>query len=445
MYRKATIQNRQRTARKRAILGIAFAAIPFTLHAASGHSVWAQDADKQPEKVDQAQAHGHVQHDSAALGVMVASCPGRGVLVVDVIDGGPADKAGIQPGDFILAVNDQEFATPTGLQQAIQGLTPDDTPNITVWRQGRDVTKAIPLASESKQLHENHRAWLGVMLSRDENNDQSIVVQRVQDGSPAEEAGFQEGDQLLKLNGTPIQSSEKFIEDVRDLGPGSKLSLTVDRDGAQQDLDVVLGEVATAPVEWFHMIIEEPSMMARERMPMMPPHLRGGQAGFQNRSGNMMGEMIDQMRSELRELKNDMRQIKAGLQKSGEKPELSKPKPPVDNDLSFIDEVDGPMQYVLQVGGITRDFPPNISNDWSGSRYRNRGNSGYGYRNNYGNYGNYGRNNSYQSGYGRYPYNNSYSPYQYYNYGGRPYYYGGGYPFGYRGGIRLGSGLNIYW
>jgi len=60
-------------------------------------------------------------------------------------------------------------------------------------------------------------------------------------GGPAEEAGLEPGDVILALDGTPVEGSSELIVAIRSKRPGDTVTLTVRRDGAEQDIEVTLG------------------------------------------------------------------------------------------------------------------------------------------------------------------------------------------------------------
>ncbi|TVQ68471.1 MAG: DegQ family serine endoprotease [Balneolaceae bacterium] len=69
-----------------------------------------------------------------------------------------------------------------------------------------------------------------------------IIVTEVVDDSPASEAGIQSEDVILKFNGRNIQSPSDFRRRVAEMMPGTEITLTINRDGQEKDLTVVLGE-----------------------------------------------------------------------------------------------------------------------------------------------------------------------------------------------------------
>jgi S1-C subfamily serine protease len=73
----------------------------------------------------------------AALGIggataMTATGQPGGVIITSVQPGGPADKAGIKPGDVILKINGTPTPTLSDLQGVLAGLKPGDTASVTV-------------------------------------------------------------------------------------------------------------------------------------------------------------------------------------------------------------------------------------------------------------------------------------------------------------------------
>jgi S1-C subfamily serine protease len=68
------------------------------------------------------------------------------------------------------------------------------------------------------------------------------VVDSVQDGSGADEAGLQSGDIIIAVEGEELATMAELVALVRVREPGDTLQLTVVRDGEQMDFDVTLGE-----------------------------------------------------------------------------------------------------------------------------------------------------------------------------------------------------------
>ncbi len=68
-----------------------------------------------------------------------------------------------------------------------------------------------------------------------------VYVSQVEKDSPAAKAGIKEGDVIVKLNGTIVESAEELTSLVRNYTPGTKVKVTVNRAGKEITLDVTLG------------------------------------------------------------------------------------------------------------------------------------------------------------------------------------------------------------
>jgi serine protease Do len=116
---------------------------------------------------------------------------------------------------------------------------------------------AIPIDVAMKverQLLDNgkvSRGRLGVMIQ--EVNQQladtfglekpaGALVSSVEDGSPAEKAGIEVGDIILKFNGREVGSSSELPSMVADVAPGTPATVTVWRKGKTRDISVSVGE-----------------------------------------------------------------------------------------------------------------------------------------------------------------------------------------------------------
>lgn len=72
----------------------------------------------------------------------------RGVVIVSVRAGGPADEAGLRPGDVIIEVNRTEITSLADWEEALARITPGDTVLLLIDRGGR--TYFVPLKAEKR-------------------------------------------------------------------------------------------------------------------------------------------------------------------------------------------------------------------------------------------------------------------------------------------------------
>jgi len=111
-----------------------------------------------------------------------------------------------------------------------------------------------------------NRGWVGLEMN-DEGGVDKMVVTRVVEGSPAEKAGFREGDVMFAVNGVAYaEENQKRLKDVKySMKPGADFTFTVARRGKKIDLDVELGSIPEkVRAEWIgdHMMDHAELQMA---------------------------------------------------------------------------------------------------------------------------------------------------------------------------------------
>ena len=72
---------------------------------------------------------------------------------------------------------------------------------------------------------------------------QGALVTSVEAGAPADKAGVEPGDVILRFNGKPIEKSIDLPRIVGEIKPGTRASLTVQRRGATKELSVTVAEI----------------------------------------------------------------------------------------------------------------------------------------------------------------------------------------------------------
>jgi S1-C subfamily serine protease len=128
------------------------------------------------------------------------------------------------------------------------------------------IKTAVDVVSQLEDGGEVHRAYLGISggdITPDVAQalnlpvDQGVLVEQVLNGGPADDAGIKGatgqatiggqtvpvgGDIITKVDGEEVTSMEDVISAVNAHQPGDELTLTVRRDGQEQDITVKLGD-----------------------------------------------------------------------------------------------------------------------------------------------------------------------------------------------------------
>jgi putative serine protease PepD len=81
-------------------------------------------------------------------------------------------------------------------------------------------------------------AYLGVTLP----DDGAARVEDVRDGTPADRAGLQPGDEVTAVDGDAIESGDELRAEIDARQPGDKITLTIERNGDERTVQVTLGE-----------------------------------------------------------------------------------------------------------------------------------------------------------------------------------------------------------
>ncbi|SAL72053.1 protease Do [Caballeronia arvi] len=180
----------------------------------------------------------------------------QGALVSSVEPGGPAAKAGLQPGDVITALNGAPVTDSTSLPSQVAGLSPGTSAKVTVWRDksAKDLSVTIGALKDAKTASAKANggddggsaqdARLGVavrpLTPEEKQNDslsRGLLVQQA-DGAAAN-AGIQPGDVILAVNGQPVTSVQQLKSMVQ--RAGDSIALLIQRDDAQIFVPVDLG------------------------------------------------------------------------------------------------------------------------------------------------------------------------------------------------------------
>ena len=162
-----------------------------------------------------------IQRVSQALSDSFGLPQPEGALVASVEKGGPAAKAGIEPGDVILKLNGQMLNDSNELPSLVAAMSPGTAVNLEIWRNHESRTVSVTLGSlEDKRTAANHAApqdggKLGLAVRPLSPQEQSegglkhgLVIERAT--GPAADAGIQVGDVVIAANGTPVGTAEEL-------------------------------------------------------------------------------------------------------------------------------------------------------------------------------------------------------------------------------------------
>jgi serine protease Do len=176
----------------------------------------------------------------------------RGALVSDVTSGGPAEKAGIRSGDVIVGFNGKAIGDEHELPQAVASTKPGKTVDVRLIRGGKETTVAVTIVEMKGEPgkpaggHDLSSKTLGLTVQDitpeiaqrfEIENTKGVVVTGVADGSPAEEAGFNEGDIIRAIlrqdKRNPVTDAAEFAKLVKKFQSDKTILFLVERGDAR--------------------------------------------------------------------------------------------------------------------------------------------------------------------------------------------------------------------
>jgi regulator of sigma E protease len=161
------------------------------------------------------------------VGVEVSAIPDVPPVVGHVVEGSPADRAGLAVGDEVVEIAGKPVDSWDEVQFAFL-TAPERAVPLTVLRGGE--RRALTVTPDKVPKYEFGDA--GALPK------QLPTVSTVVAGSPAEAAGFRPGDEIRGVDGRSIGSGNDFVEYVESR-PGQALTVEVLREGLPVEVEVV--------------------------------------------------------------------------------------------------------------------------------------------------------------------------------------------------------------
>ncbi|HSX38628.1 MAG TPA: DegQ family serine endoprotease [Chlamydiales bacterium] len=167
----------------------------------------------------------------------------EGVLISEIVKGSPAEKAGLQQGDIILAMNDKLVKTVSKLRNDIALMNPGSDITLHILRNNKKIALNASLGSMDGEVItteliqkigieiENFTTEMASRLGVSGLAD-GVVVSRVKPGSPAAQAGLKPGFLITGVainwnNQKSIKNTDEFEESIKELGNKKHLILIV--------------------------------------------------------------------------------------------------------------------------------------------------------------------------------------------------------------------------
>ncbi len=199
----------------------------------------------------------------------------RGVVITKVVEGSPAEKAGLRKDDVVLRFNGEEVTSVRKLNRLIGEVAPEHTARLTISRSGgeqelsvtlakrNDYTTALTMPRVEGELGKAYEGLLGnapggytfalgssrrigvgtTALTKQlaeyfsVSGGQGVLITSVREDSPAAKAGLKAGDVITEVDGERIEDSGELSRAINRKQEG-EVSLTIVRDKSQRTIRV---------------------------------------------------------------------------------------------------------------------------------------------------------------------------------------------------------------
>lgn len=176
----------------------------------------------------------------------------NGVLLVDVIEGGPADKGGLKSGDIIVEYDRKKTDNPFHFKNMVASTKPGKTVEIKIIRNGNLLTTKVTIGElpiepqiVAPAQFENALRGVSVQGLTDDTlkrlgitkNIKGVVVNNIDEDSPA--LGYlMRGDIITEVNRIPIANVKEFNDAVSKIEKNQDILLRIMRGGSYQYITI---------------------------------------------------------------------------------------------------------------------------------------------------------------------------------------------------------------
>jgi len=166
----------------------------------------------------------------------------EGVLINEVINNSPADKAGIKEGDVIIEFNGKKVTDVQSFRLLVAATPPGQTVKLKLVRDDKEMDLRIKVGEMEAQVvsqrGEKQETQLGLQVVDIDSPEvkeynltakKGVVVISVESNSPAEDAGIQIGDVVIGIGNKEIENISDFRNAVKNLKQGKPLIFQIQR------------------------------------------------------------------------------------------------------------------------------------------------------------------------------------------------------------------------
>jgi serine protease Do len=191
--------------------------------------------------------HGHLtrgylgvalQRVDADIAAAVGLDKPQGALVSEILQGSPADKAGLQSGDVILELEGASIESLGSFRSSITLMKPGQQVTMKVRRNGQDITLKATISenpeneTQGSAIEDTYGLMLEPVtpeLAKHYNLDTKtgLLIVQIDPESQAYQAGLRAGIVILAVNGHSITTVDEFARAIQNAEVGGRLLLQI--------------------------------------------------------------------------------------------------------------------------------------------------------------------------------------------------------------------------
>ena len=171
----------------------------------------------------------------------------NGAIISQVIKNSPAEDAGVEKQDVIIAVNGVKVDDSSNLKNIISSGRPHDKTKLTLIRDGHEkkLTVTLGIRPGEKELAETYRYGeklfdiLGLRVETFENRDpknldyvNGVKIVEVKKDSPASDNNINRGDIITEMGKTSIKEKNEYDLELESYSKGNTIMLRIVRNGS---------------------------------------------------------------------------------------------------------------------------------------------------------------------------------------------------------------------
>ncbi|RKY00582.1 MAG: hypothetical protein DRP54_05205 [Spirochaetes bacterium] len=178
----------------------------------------------------------------------------KAVIVAEVFEGSPAEKAGIEQGDIITYFNGKRVESAAELRNLVAQTRPGTTVTIKLIRNKREIDIRVKIGELEKAQKiakgesRSGSELLGVRVEKVSSElakklglrrATGVVIKDVYPGSPAQKAGLEPGDIIFRVGNVPVNSPDELSKLIQQASREGEVLLLV-RDGRSGRVGYIL-------------------------------------------------------------------------------------------------------------------------------------------------------------------------------------------------------------